>query len=148
VAEVSSSLNHHGKWMIPESNFITLQGILTHTLRNFPFRATIPLIFRVVDQRHYKRLQDHTHIQCAGRTSKRDYMTVFPCVMQNILPHCNRSRGFPTKFARHRNLRNNYRIFQGLNHKNFTAQLQWRRRVLYLKFPSISGTGDCGKWGK
>jgi hypothetical protein len=38
-------------------------------LGNFPFRATIPLIFRVVDQRHHKRLQDHTHIQCAERTS-------------------------------------------------------------------------------
>jgi hypothetical protein len=55
--------------MIPELNFITLQVILTHTLGNFPFRATIPLIFRGMDQGHHKRLQDHTHIQCAGRTS-------------------------------------------------------------------------------
>jgi hypothetical protein len=69
VAEVSSSLNHHEKQTIPESNFITLQGILTHTLGNFPFRATIPFIFRVVDQHHHKRLQDYTHIQYAGCTS-------------------------------------------------------------------------------
>jgi hypothetical protein len=69
VAEVSSSLNHREKWTIPKLNFITLQEILTHTLGNIPFRETIPLIFWVVDQRHHKRLQDHTHIQCAGRTS-------------------------------------------------------------------------------
>jgi hypothetical protein len=69
MAEVSSSLNHHEKRTVSESNFITLQGILTHTLGNFPFRATIPLIFWVVDQRHHKRLQDYTHIQCARRTS-------------------------------------------------------------------------------
>ena len=31
VAEVLSSLNHREKWTIPESNFITLQGILNHT---------------------------------------------------------------------------------------------------------------------
>jgi hypothetical protein len=69
VAEVSSSLNHREKRMIPESNFITLQGILTHMLENFPFRETIPLIFRGEDQGHHKRMQDHTYIQCAGRTS-------------------------------------------------------------------------------
>jgi hypothetical protein len=80
VAEVSSSLNHHEKRTIPESNFITLQGILTHMLGNFPFRATIPLIFRVMDQRHHKRLQDHTHLQ-------RDCMTVLPSAMQNVHPH-------------------------------------------------------------
>jgi hypothetical protein len=62
-------MDHREKWMITESNFITFQGILNHMLGNFPFWATIPLIFRVVDQRHHKRLQDHTHIQCAGRTS-------------------------------------------------------------------------------
>jgi hypothetical protein len=80
VAEVSSSLNHHEKRTIPESNFITLQGILTHTLGNFPFRTTIPLIFRVVDQRHHKRLQDHMHIQYAGRTSTaRQYNRTLVC---------------------------------------------------------------------
>jgi hypothetical protein len=31
--------------------------------------ATVCLSFRLVDQIHHKRLQDHTHIQCAGRTS-------------------------------------------------------------------------------
>jgi hypothetical protein len=40
------------------------------------------------------------------------------------LRRCNRSKGFSANFARHRNLHDNYRIFQGLNHKNFTAQLQ------------------------
>jgi hypothetical protein len=69
MAEVSSSLTHREKRTIPESNFLTLQEIVTHTLGNFPFRATIPLTFRVVDQRHHKRLQDHTHIQYVGRTS-------------------------------------------------------------------------------
>jgi hypothetical protein len=69
VAEVSSSLNLHEKWTIPELNFITLQGILTHMLGNFPFRATVPILFQGVDQGHHNRLQDHTHIQYAGHTS-------------------------------------------------------------------------------
>jgi hypothetical protein len=50
-----------------ESNFITLQGILTHTLGNLTFRATVPILFRGVDQGHHKRMQDHTHIHYAGR---------------------------------------------------------------------------------
>jgi hypothetical protein len=45
------------------------------------------------------------------------------------LRRCNRSRGFCAKLARHRNLRDNYRIFQGLNRKNFTAQFQWASTV-------------------
>jgi hypothetical protein len=88
VAQVSSSLNHREKRMIPESNFITLQGILTHTLGNFPFRATIPLIFQVVDQRHHKRLQDHTHIQYAGRTSTvRLYDRTPVCYLERTPTH-------------------------------------------------------------
>jgi hypothetical protein len=43
------------------------------------------------------------------------------------LRRCNRSRGFSTNFARHRNLPDNYRIFQGLICNSFTAQLQWRQ---------------------
>jgi hypothetical protein len=46
------------------------------------------------------------------------------------LRRCNRSRGFSANFARHGNLQDNYRIFQGLICNSFTAQLQWRRRVL------------------
>jgi hypothetical protein len=33
----------------------------------------------------------------------------------------NRSRGFSTIFPRRRNFHGNYRIFQGPNHKTFTA---------------------------
>jgi hypothetical protein len=33
-----------------------LQGILTHTLGNFHFRATIPILFRVMEQGHHKQL--------------------------------------------------------------------------------------------
>jgi hypothetical protein len=38
-----------------------------------------------------------------------------------VLKRCNRPRGFSTKFARHRKVHDNYRIFQGLNYKSFTA---------------------------
>jgi hypothetical protein len=37
-------------------------------LGNLTFRVTVPILFRIVEQGHHKRLQDHTHIQCAGRT--------------------------------------------------------------------------------
>jgi hypothetical protein len=37
------------------------------------------------------------------------------------LRRCNRSRGFSVNFARHGNLRDNYRIFQGLNRKSFKS---------------------------
>jgi hypothetical protein len=88
MAEVSSSLNLREKWTIPESNFITLQGIPTHTLGNFPFRATIPLIFRGVDQGHHKRLQDRTHIQCAGHTSTAWLYDCTPICYAECTPTC------------------------------------------------------------
>jgi hypothetical protein len=57
--------------MIPESNFNLARVNLTHTLgtSNDSPEATVCLSFRLVDQSHHKRLQDHTHIQCAGRMS-------------------------------------------------------------------------------
>jgi hypothetical protein len=44
---------------------------LTHTLGTPKGRseATVCLSFRLVDQCHHKRLQDHTHFQSAGCTS-------------------------------------------------------------------------------
>jgi hypothetical protein len=71
VAKGLSSLNLCEKRTIPESNFSIARVNLTHTLGTFRDRseATICLSFRLVDQIHHKRLQDHTHIQCAGRTS-------------------------------------------------------------------------------
>jgi hypothetical protein len=71
-----------------ESNFITLQGILTHTLENFPFRATVPILFRDVDQGHHKRLQDHTHIHYAGHTpTARLYGRTPVCYAECIPTH-------------------------------------------------------------
>jgi hypothetical protein len=64
------------------------------------------------------------------------------------LRRCNRSRGFSTNFARHRSLRDNYRIFQGLIYKSFIAQLQWRRRPLLAQIPAILATGERGNWWK
>jgi hypothetical protein len=71
VAKGSSSLNLHEKRTIPESNFSLARVNLTHTLgtlRDCP-EETVCLSFRLVDQIHQKRLQDHMHIQYAGRTS-------------------------------------------------------------------------------
>jgi hypothetical protein len=87
VAEVSSSLNHCRKWTIPELNFITLQGILTHTLGNFPFRQPFPSYFGTwisattsnCRTMHTSNVQD-VHLQS-------DCMTVLPSAMQNVLPH-------------------------------------------------------------
>jgi hypothetical protein len=71
VAKGSSSLNLREKWTISESNFNPCKVNLTHTLGTPIGRseATVCLSFRVVEQCHHKRLQDHTHIQCAGHTS-------------------------------------------------------------------------------
>jgi hypothetical protein len=71
VAKGSSSLNLREKRTIPESNFNLARVNLTHMLgtSNDCSEATVCLSFRLVDQIHHKRLQDHTHIQCAGRTS-------------------------------------------------------------------------------
>jgi hypothetical protein len=68
VAKGSSSLNLREKQTIPESNFNPCKVNLTHTLGTPTGRseATVCLSFRVVEQCHHKRLQDHTHIQCAG----------------------------------------------------------------------------------
>jgi hypothetical protein len=57
--------------MILESNFNLARVNLTHTLGTSKdcSKATISLIFRVMDQGHHKRLQDHTHTNCAGHTS-------------------------------------------------------------------------------
>jgi hypothetical protein len=65
VVKGSSSLNLREKRMIPESNFSLARVDLTHTLgtSNDCSEATICLSFRLVDQIHHKRLQDHTHIQ-------------------------------------------------------------------------------------
>jgi hypothetical protein len=71
VAKGSSSLNLREKRTIPESNFNPCKVNLTHTLGT-PIghsEATVCLSFRVVEQSHHKRLQDHTHIQCVGHTS-------------------------------------------------------------------------------
>jgi hypothetical protein len=70
-AKGSSSLNLHEKRMIPESNFSLARVNLTHTLETSRERseATVCLSFRLIDQIHHKRLQDHTHTQCVGRMS-------------------------------------------------------------------------------
>jgi hypothetical protein len=51
-----------------ESSFNLARVNLTHTLGTSKDRskATISLIFRVMDQGHHKRLQDRTHTNCAG----------------------------------------------------------------------------------
>jgi hypothetical protein len=72
VAKGLSSLNLREKRTIPESNFKNLVRVnLTHTLGTPKghSEATVYLSFRLVDQIHHKRLQDHTHFQSAGRTS-------------------------------------------------------------------------------
>jgi hypothetical protein len=71
VAKGSSGLNLREKWMIPESNFNPCKVNLTHTLGTPTgcSEATVCLSFRIVEQYHHKRLQDHTHIQCAGHMS-------------------------------------------------------------------------------
>jgi hypothetical protein len=70
VVKGSSSLNLHEKRTIPELNFSLARVNLTHTLGTFNncSEATVCLSFRLVDQIHHKRLQDHTHIQCVGHT--------------------------------------------------------------------------------
>jgi hypothetical protein len=71
VAKGSSSLNLHEKRTILNRISQPCKANLTHTLgtSNNCSEATVCLLFRLVDQIHHKRLQDHTHIQCAGRTS-------------------------------------------------------------------------------
>jgi hypothetical protein len=71
VAKGSSSLNLREKRTVPESNFSLARVNLTHTLgiSRDCSEATVCLSFRLVDQIHHKRLQDHTHIQYAGHTS-------------------------------------------------------------------------------
>jgi hypothetical protein len=71
VAKGSNSLNLREKWTIPKSNFSLARVNLTHTLGTFRDRseATVCLSFRLMDQIHHKRLQDHTHTQYAGRMS-------------------------------------------------------------------------------
>jgi hypothetical protein len=71
VAKGLSSLNLHEKRTIPESNFSLGRVNQTHTLGTFRDcpEATVCLSFRLVDQIHHKRLQDHTHTNCAGHTS-------------------------------------------------------------------------------
>jgi hypothetical protein len=70
VVKGSTSLNLREKWTIPELNFSLARVNLTHTLgtSNDSSEATVCLSFRLVDQIHHKRLQDHTHFQSAGRT--------------------------------------------------------------------------------
>jgi hypothetical protein len=69
VAKGLSSLNLREKWKfrIEFSNLARVN--LTHMLgtSNNCSKATVCLSFRLVDQCHHKRLQDHTHIKCAGR---------------------------------------------------------------------------------
>jgi hypothetical protein len=71
-----------------ELNFITLQGILTHTLGNLTFRATVPILFQGVDQSHHKRLQDHTHILYVGRTPIARLYGRTPVRYTECIPTC------------------------------------------------------------
>jgi hypothetical protein len=64
------------------------------------------------------------------------------------LRSCNRSRGFSANFARHRNLGDNYSIFERLNREKLGTASHGDRRLLFLKFPSIPATGERGKRGK
>jgi hypothetical protein len=54
-----------------KSNFNLARVNLTHTLGTSKERskATGSLIFRAMNQGHHKRLQDHTHTNCAGHMS-------------------------------------------------------------------------------
>jgi hypothetical protein len=71
VAKESSSLNLREKQTILNRISKPCKANLTHTLgtSNDCSKATVCLSFRLMDQIHRKGLQDHTHIQCAGRTS-------------------------------------------------------------------------------
>jgi hypothetical protein len=72
-----------------ESSFKPCKVNLTHTLGTSKDRskATVSLIFRVMDQGHHKRLQDRTHTNCAGHTSIARLHDRIPVAMQNVLPH-------------------------------------------------------------
>jgi hypothetical protein len=88
VAKGSSSLNLREKRTIPELNFNPCKVNLIHTLGTPTGRskATVCLSFRVVEQCHHKRLQDHTHIQCAGHTSTaRLYDRIPVCSVERTL---------------------------------------------------------------
>jgi hypothetical protein len=92
VAKGSSSLNLPEKRTILNRISQPCKANLTHTLgtSNDCSEATICLSFRLVDQIHHKRLQDHTHIQCAGRTSIVR-MTVLLVALQHAFPHVEAS---------------------------------------------------------
>jgi hypothetical protein len=92
VAKGSSSLNFHEKRTIPESNFNLARVHLTHTLGTSRdcSEATVCLTFRLMDQIHHKRLQDHTHIQCAGRMSVEQlHDRTLGCPATRIPTHCD-----------------------------------------------------------
>jgi hypothetical protein len=69
VVKGSSSLNLREKRTIL-NRIQPCKVNLTHTLGTPKSRseATVCLSFRLMDQIHHKRLQDHTHFQSAGRT--------------------------------------------------------------------------------
>jgi hypothetical protein len=93
VAKGSSSLNLREKRMILESNFSLARVNLTHTLGTFRdhSEATVCLSFRLMDQIHHKRLQNHTHLQCAGRTSVERLHDRTPIALQHVFPHVEAS---------------------------------------------------------
>jgi hypothetical protein len=70
VTKGSSSLNLREKQTILNRISNLARVNLTHTLGTPKghSEATVCLLFRLVDQSHHKRLQDHTHFQSAGRT--------------------------------------------------------------------------------
>jgi hypothetical protein len=88
VAEGISSLNPREKRTIL-NRISTLQGKPNTHAWNIQrsFQATVSLIFQVMDRGHHKRLQDHTHTNCAGHMSvARLHDPVFLSALQNVLP--------------------------------------------------------------
>jgi hypothetical protein len=62
---------------------------LTHMLGTPKGRseATVCLSFRLVDQSHHKRLQNHTHFQSAGRTSVARLQNPYSWLPSNTYSH-------------------------------------------------------------
>jgi hypothetical protein len=57
-------------------------------LGNLTFQATVPILFRGVDQGHHKRLQDHTHIHYAGCTPTARLYGCTPVRYVEHIPTC------------------------------------------------------------
>jgi hypothetical protein len=94
VTKGSSSLNLRGKRTILNRIFNLARINITHMLGTPKGRseATVCLSFRLVDQSHHKRLQDHTHYQSAGHTSVARLQNPYSWLpLQHVFPHVESS---------------------------------------------------------